>query len=378
MIAALVTLVALAAVAGEGRTPIYQWHNPITKPGKYIVTRDIVPLACAAPVIDIQIPAAFPTPAGYVDIDLNGFRVNACGADAVIRAIGHDNIIVRNGTLGYATHGIHIVGDPATGNRKVVIEDVKIMDVSNQGIFLEGITDFAIRRTNVVTSDFFLAFGIGFTQTGILIDAAGRPIRVKGTIEDSQVERTAGGIVVRDGAAVAIKNNRVAELFAAGPGAIVYDVSSAGLISENTVENIQGGSGIFLGDSQGSKIYNNVVREVEKNGIHLAGFSDDNLVLDNVVTLSGADGLRVEGSRNHIERNVLNVNGFGGVASWGLHFAAGGALGSNTYGRNTAHGNPGPPGACPFGGGPNPPTFDFCDEGPGALSWADNFMPFLF
>jgi len=145
MIATLVALVALAAVAGEGRIPIYKWHNPITQPGKYIVTRDIVPLACAAPVIDIQIPAAFPSPAGYVDIDLNGFRVNACGGDPVIRAIGHDNITVRNGTLAFATHGIHIVGGPA-GNRKVVIEDVKIMDVSSQGILLEGITDFAIRR----------------------------------------------------------------------------------------------------------------------------------------------------------------------------------------------------------------------------------------
>jgi len=166
---------------------------------------------------------------------------------------------------------------------------------------------------------------------------------------------------------------------AAGPGAIVYDVSDSCLIAENTVQNVKGGSGIYLGDSQGCKIYNNVVRQAERHGIELAGFSDDNLVLDNVSTQNGLDGLRVEGSQNHIERNVLNSNGTSGLPAWGLHFANfGGPLINNTYGRNTGHGNPGPPAACVFGGGPNPPTTDFCDEGPGALSWIDNFLPFLF
>jgi parallel beta-helix repeat protein len=377
LIPALVALVVLPAIAGEGRTPIYAWQTTITQPGKYIVTRDITPLICNAAVIDIQVPAGAITGPGHVDIDLNGFRVSACPGHPVILAQGQDNITVRNGTLAFADQGVLVIGGPA-GNRKVVIEDVKITDVVIAGIQLEGISDFALRRNNVVTTGVLPAL-VGLAQTGIVVDQGGFPGQVKGTIEDNQVERTGGGIVVRGGSSVAIKNNRVADLVGAAQGAIVYDISDNGLIAENTVENVAGGSGIYLGDSQGNKIYNNVVRGAEANGIYLAGFSDDNLVLDNVATQNGFDGLRVEGSQNHIERNVLNSNGLSGQPSWGLHFAAfGGPLVNNTYGRNTAHGNPGPAGLCPFGGGPNPPTNDFCDEGPGALSWADNFMPFLF
>ena len=75
---------------------------------------------------------------------------------------------------------------------------------------------------------------------------------------------------------------------------------------------------------------------------------------------------------------MLNSNGTSGLPSWGLHFAVP-AGPFNTFGRNTAHGNPGPAAVCPFGGGPNAPTNDYCDEVPGGspLSWADNFMPFL-
>ena len=48
------------------------------------MTRDIIPLICSAPVIDIQVPAVGIQPPGYVDIDLNGFRVYACPGHPVI------------------------------------------------------------------------------------------------------------------------------------------------------------------------------------------------------------------------------------------------------------------------------------------------------
>jgi parallel beta-helix repeat protein len=360
LILALVALVVLPVVAGQ--------------PGKYIVTRDITPLVCNAAVIDIQVPPFVISGPGHVDIDLNGFRVSACPGHPVIRALEQDNITVRNGTLAFADQGVLVIGGP-DGNRKVVVEDVKITDVLIAGIQLEGITDFALRRNNVVTTDTLIGL-VGLGQTGIIVNQAGAPFQVKGTIEDNQVERTGGGILIQGASSVAIKNNRIADLVAASPGAIVYAASDNGLIAENTVETIETGGGIVLDQAQGCKIYNNVVRGANGDGIYLTAGSDDNLILDNVSTQNGSNGLRVESDRNHIERNVLNSNGTSGQG-WGLHFVVP-AGPANTMGRNTAHGNTGPAPACPAGGGPFAPTNDFCDEGPGVLSWGDNFMPFLF
>lgn len=387
LIPALVAVVVLPAIAAEGRTPIYAWQTTITAPGKYIVTRDIFPLICSAPVIDIQIAPAPPVPAGHVDIDLNGFRVAACPGHPVIKATGQDNITVRNGTLMWGDYGIHIEADPAdpgARNRKVVIEDVKVMDVLIGGILLDGITDFALRRNNVIITD---SFPIApQSMEGIVID--GRVgvdpyVPIKGTIEDNQVERTGGGITVRGGSSVAIVNNRIEDIavIAQPPaqGGIVYDISEGGLIANNTVEKIVGGAGIYLGDSHGTKIYNNVVREASANGIHIAGRGHDNLILENVVTLCGMDGCTVEGSRNFVDRNLLNINCQAGVqACWGLHFSAAFGGADNTFGRNTARGNLGVPPACPAGPGPYPPTTDFCDEQPGNSSFNDNYMPNFF
>jgi parallel beta-helix repeat protein len=386
LIPALVAVVVLPAVAAEGRTPIYAWQTTITAPGKYIVTRDIFPLICTAAPIEIQVPAAPPIPAGHVDIDLNGFRVAACPGHPVIHAVGQDNITIRNGTLMFGDYGVFIEADPAepaARNRKVVIEDVKVMDVLIAGIQLNGITDFALRRNNVIITD---SFGIGQTQEGIVIDGqvgADPYVPIKGTIEDNQVERTGGGITVRGGSSVAIVNNRIEDIavIAQPPaqGGIVYDISSDGLIASNTVERIEGGDGIYLGDTHGCKVYNNVVREASGNGIHIAGRSHDSLILENVVTLNGMDGCLVEGSRNFVDRNLLNVNCQSGIqACWGLHFAAGFGGVDNTFGRNTARGNLGVPPACPAGPGPYVPTTDFCDELPGSGSFNDNYMPNFF
>jgi parallel beta-helix repeat protein len=161
-------------------------------------------------------------------------------------------------------------------------------------------------------------------------------------------------------------------------GAIVYDYSNAGLIALNTVQIVNGGSGIFLGDAKGNEIHNNVVREARVHGIDLAGMSDDNLVLENVATQSGSDGIRVEGSRNHVDRNVMNGNCQSPAGlCWGLHLSAAWGGQSSTFGRNTARGNGGIPQACPAAP-PYLPTTDFCNEQFGAGSFNDHYMPNFF
>jgi parallel beta-helix repeat protein len=396
LILALVVGAVLPVFAAEGRTPIWRPLNaatvgPLTASGKYVVTRDIIRPVCFGPVIDIAVPAVLPTqPPGHVDIDLNGFTLFACPGHPVIRAVGQNNITIRNGTLGYADYGVEIVGTPEA-NTKVVIEDVKVLDVVIAGIQLDQVSDFALRRNNVVTTDFLFDL-VGQGQVGIRVlgpDAHGRP--VKGTIEDNQIERCGGGIEVKGASSVAILNNRLENLNIVAPapaqGAIVYDLSDDGLIANNTIESIsEGGSGIYLGDASGCKIYNNVVRWAEGDGIAIAGFSDDNLILDNVVSQSGRDGVRVEGSRNHVERNVLNSNcQNGSQACWGLHFVRAFNGADSVYRGNTARVNLGVAGTCPWPGAPAlPPTTDFCDEqiagpaGTGTTSIGDNFMPTLF
>ena len=137
LIVALVALVLLPAVAGEGRTPIYAWQTTITQPGKYIVTRDITPLICNAAVIDIQVPACRDR-----GTRTRGHRSQRFPGQRLSRPPGDPRHGVRT-TSPFATArspsptkvSSSIGG--ANGNRKVVIEDVKIMDVLIAGIQLE-------------------------------------------------------------------------------------------------------------------------------------------------------------------------------------------------------------------------------------------------
>jgi parallel beta-helix repeat protein len=366
---ALILSVGLPALAAEGRIPIYQYPTVITQPGKYIVTRNIDGMGGPQPIIDVQV--------GNVDIDLNGFSLYSWGAPApIIYTFGGVPLTIRNGTIMGGTNGIEVwTGADELPSYKVVIEDVNIMNSETYGIFLVGISDFALRRNNVAFTG----------DVAIMIDGSNAMgWRVMGTIEHNRIVECHGGITVRYGSSVATLNNRLEEITNIAPppamGAIIYDYSEGGLISENTIEDMHGdGGAIYLGDSSGCKIYNNVVRRGGDNGgaagIWLAGFSDDNLVLNNVVSQSWTDGVFVEGSRNHIDRNVMNNNGVSGQGH-GLHLSAIWAGDYNTFGRNTARGNPGGP--CAFAGGLYPPTTDFCDEGLINSSFNDNYMPNMF
>jgi len=357
--------VGLAApiLASEGRTPIYTWPTVINNPGRYVVTRNINASGSGSNVIVIQ--------ASDVDIDLNGFMLETDGA-AVIQASGVSNLAIRNGTLRRGTRGIDVASGIPGLLHKVVIEHVNVIGSQNEGISLVLMSDFAIRWCNV----------LGTGREGMWIDGMGpAPLVVHGTIEHNRLEGT-GGLTVRWGSSVAIVNNRLeATAVVALPpsqGAIVYDYSNGGLIASNTVETVSGGSGIFLGDAKGNKLYNNVVRDAAFHGIDLAGMSDDNLVLDNVATQCSRDGIRVEGSRNQVDRNVMNRNCQLGIGQcWGLHLAAVWAGADNTFGRNTARGNGGMAAMCPAAL-PYPPTPDFCNEQPGAGSFNDNYMPSFF
>jgi parallel beta-helix repeat protein len=328
----VVPLLAGAVLAGEGRTPVFAPGTVLGAEGKYIVTRNIV--GGGGPVISITGP--------NVDLDLNGFVLTgAAGAAVITVAAGVDHVRIHNGLLSAGVIGIDIPGP----TRKVDIEDVKIKGIAGgAGIHLGDVEGAALRHNEITDTG---AEGIAWDGPGFT---------KHGTIEGNLLRRTSAGIVVLNNcSSVAILNNRIEEPGIGGgafPGyGIVLAGCGAALVSENTVETAKV-DGIFLRQSRGNKLFDNVVRSCGGNGIHVDGATSDTLILNNVASGNGAaalpsggDGLLVEGATNLIERNLLNNN-----AGFGLRFCVPAVSCNNTFGRNMARGNtgavPGPCGAC--------------------------------
>jgi parallel beta-helix repeat protein len=345
MLAMLVVAVAVPALAGEGRKPL--WQPIVINPGqegKYIVTRDIQANP-GMPIVDIQ-PGVV-----SVDIDLNGFTLYGMDTD-IIRARGVDNLTVRNGMLsGGTADGIHV-----EDSRKVVIEDVKAQVQGGVGFALLEVATTTLRRN--------ILFASG--SAGILIDGQFLdPMRkVEGTIEDNQLFECGDGIIVLNGDSYAVLNNRV-EITLNGDG-IRANTCDACLIAENTVKKAMA-MGIVLDEGRVCKLYNNVVHGSGAEGIALLVSTQDCLVLNNLSSENAANGFVTDGMRNHIDQNVFNFNGQAGV--WFTPNAT-----DNTIGRNTLRANQVAPGPCAF---TPAPCFwpDYCDDGINNTSFGDNMGP---
>jgi len=354
-LALLLAMTAIPALAAEGRIPVWQ---PISispgGEGMYILTRDI--LASGAPAITIM-PGTV-----AVDINLNGFTIYGAAGFNVIQAVGVDSLTVRNGTImGGGGDGIFTMEC-----RKVVVEDVKVQFTDTNGISLNYVANFAIRR-NIIHA---AAHGVGILVDGSSVDPF---MYLEGTIEGNLIRECGGGISVMLGSSVAIINNRI-EAPTAGNGIFISPGPQqempgcvACLIAENTIQEASA-NGIWLSWFQNGKVHNNVVTWSGGEGIWLDAGSDNNLVLDNVAGQNGSNGMLVDGSNNHLERNVLSQNGFAAGMGFGLWIRTGV---SNTYRGNTGRAN---------GGGPcmgMPATTDICDDPSSSISpLTDNVMPF--
>jgi parallel beta-helix repeat protein len=353
-------MTASAVLADEGRTPIWQ---PVTigpgGEGKYFLSRDITAPA-AGPAIDI-LPGTV-----AVEIDLNGFTIFG-GPSSVIQARAIDSLTVRNGTIMFGGSSGGQAGVYAEQVRKVVVEEMKIQFIEGSGIGMFEVATFSVRNNVIVNCQLDGIFSDGFW-----IDPA---IPTEGTIEDNVIRECGGGVGILNGSTVGIKDNRIETLQASG---IFIDSCAGCLIEGNTIDEATG-QGMELMVFAGGKIYNNVATgSVQGHGIWLQEGSDDNLVLNNVCSRNGNNGLLIDSSQNHVEGNVLNSNGLAGLNSWGLYFGGAG----NVYRGNMARGNPGPGAACPG----FPATTDFCDA-TGGLNTSplnqpptlvgDNLMPGL-
>ncbi len=347
---AVAFLISVPTMAAEGRIPVFA-PTVIVADGKYIVTRPIAG-AGLAPVIDIAFPSA------NVDLDLNGFTLSqpAAGPAVILISAPVKEVRIHNGTLAGGANGIEAPG----AGRKVIVEDVKVQDCGGPApgaIHTFDVENVVIRRSVIQDAP---------SMPGIAADGPG--VIKTGTIEDNVIRRTAGGIVVTSASAMAILHNRIEEGTPVGGPGIGFD-GGGSLISENTIQSAVG-DGIQIRQGKGNKLFDNVVHRSTANGIFLSPGAFDTLVLNNVSTANGIDGLHVDGAQNHIDRNVLNSN-----TDCGLVLTGGAFL--NTFGRNTARANAGAGAcggaACVFFVGFFPP--DGCDAGGGNTSFGDNLAP---
>jgi parallel beta-helix repeat protein len=342
---AVVVLAGIAAasrpgLAAEGRIPVFAPGTVLAADGKYIVTRNIS--AAAAPIITIA--------AGNVDLDLNGFTLSAPGGGGDLIVVPGPAVEVRihNGTL---VGGSTSINAPGPG-RQLIVEDVKSQDAAGgtAAIHTVDVESVAYRR---------ITFQDPGTTWAISMDG-GFPAKT-GTIEANIIRGGAagtGGINVVAGSAMAVLHNHLENM----PGGGLSLDCNGCLVSENTIQD-SGGNGIEVRQGKGGKLYDNVVSRGGSNGIVLGAGVSDTLVMNNVLTGNGADGLLVNGTQNHIERNTMNTNSSCGMRLNGAN---------NVFGRNMARGNAGI-GCAPCAGAPGAPP-NSCNNAAGNTSHADNFM----
>jgi parallel beta-helix repeat protein len=313
---------ALPALAAEGRTPVWLPNTTIATDGRYIVTRNITGAGGPGALITIA--------ASNVDLDLNGFTLDNSGAATPVIEIAviPTEVAIRDGIL---LGGVNsIVNTSATGQR-VIVENVRIRDPFSHAIHLTNIENPVIRRNHI-------SMQCGDTGGhGIFLD--GVAVFKNGTVEHNSLRGPIDAISVIRGSALAVRHNRIE--VPCGNG-ILLDDSLGCLIEKNTVSDADV-SGIFLRNSRGNKIYNNTFHRGEVNGVHIGPNSRDNFILDNVIrecgflgspvpVPGGGHGMRIDGFRNHIERNTMNENN-----GCGLFFSP--SSSGNIFGDNMARGN---------------------------------------
>jgi parallel beta-helix repeat protein len=345
-LALAVTWLSAPPSAADGRVPIYAAGTVISQPGHYVLTRNLLSTG-ATPGVEIAAPR--------VELDLNGFTIDANGNRGVLVSFGND-VKIRNGAITGADVGVEI---PGLGGGHAVIEDLRITGPSSAGIRAIGLETIAIRRVLVHLS----------TGDGIRIDGGGGLVQTR--IEGCQIERVSGiGIAIVGARGIGVVDNLVGVVSGEG---IRIDSATGGEIRGNRVTAAGGTGGIAVVSARGMTIAANVVAECRSHGIRVGATSSEIHLLENFSTLNGSgpgwgDGIRLEGLSAIVDGNVVTGNN-----GLGLHLAASG--GYHTLGRNRASGNQNLAGqAC--GGAPALFPPNSCNDGVGGFTtFGDNLIP---
>ena len=344
-VALLACSLALPSLADEGRIPVHTAPTVISESGKYILTRNLLPVP-GDPAIEITAPV--------VDLDLNGFLVDTTGMNQpAIHISAVSDVVIRDGSL--VGGGIETAF--SGGANRIVIEDVQIRDSYGDGMALQEVVHVELRRNAVLTAQ-----GQGMYVTGV---AGGS---FTGIIEDNVVrEAGANGMRLSLGRNLSVRGNQLENTgtVAATPGLYLSNCAAC-KIDDNTLLSING-MGIRMNGGTSDTFNGNVIKDAKDHGF----YADSNVfhlsLVDNHIHRSTGDAILLDGADYAVLRNndmIFNT----GV---GLNIRPGSA--ATVYYGNVARAN------C-NGGGPvcpcNPVNVtDFCDEGAGSTDGGGNFMP---
>ncbi len=323
--------------------------------------------------------------AANIEIDLNGHTISGGillepgeeeGLFAGIRNSGHENVVIKGGTITNFGFGVRLLG----GARFNVVEDIVFNGNAIAGVELLDADDG--RNGNVVRTSTFRLNGdgvalvsgaegssvIGNTFLGnvgravYLFDASGNTIAdnfVSGLTNDPALDSD-GGIFLEGSTDNEIVDNQIFD--AGDAGLLLSSGSHRNLIDGNVVARTSD-SGIGVGDSDSNDIVNNTVHlsggaaislsnahdgsivgndaRFNPGGLEIGGGSSGHLVEDNDVTGSQSSGITVEGGLgNEIRNNVANSTAATGIAVEAEALDPLGApVPGNVIEGNTANGN---------------------------------------
>ena len=328
LLVTVLCLVALPALAGEGRIPVFEWTE-ITKPGKYIVTRNL-PFNPTDAIIRINVSG--------VDLDLNGMTLDQTGnpgSEVILIPFTETDITIHDGTLIGGFNGITlgqgVAPVPGGGDGRLIIERVTIKDPTRAGVnrtgtapigngltvrncVIQGAGTHGIKVDNSLVSNAVVSF---VAEDNVIQNVSGDGIRIDGPLFGKIVgnvirEAVSGGISVDldltnsdRNLCVSVQDNRIEEI-SGGSGITLEDVEGC-VVSGNTIRKVSV-RGIDLRNTDASIVSHNVITDAADDGIRLLSTSSDNLLMNNNVSANGNVGILVSGDRNELRENLLNSN----------------------------------------------------------------------
>ena len=244
------------------------------------------------------------------------------------------------------TRNIRSVGEPAL----VITASHVVLDLGGHAVRTEAPSCCVI----------FVSPGVGVRIENGSISGEGGGVGIAGqgsaelSIENLTFDRLDVGVRLTDSRAAALRHNRVTREVSVG---FDVPVGESFVIEDNTLESA---TGVNLNAVSCAVRRNAFGGELPNAPLVLGPQATGNLVTDNVIRSIG-EGIAVQGSGNHIERNVIHTQK---CSLWFKPQAA-----RNLYRANTSRTQE-QSCSCPVAA-----RGSVCDEGEGNTSSGDNYLP---
>lgn len=313
---------SVLARADEGRIPIAQpvFSNQtvmITAPGSYVLTSNLLlgDSTSNASAIVIQ--------SSDVTLDLNGFSVEilaGTGSAIVIQDGDYKNIRIRNGKIRAGVNGISF--SSSTFRTGLRLERLEISATLSDGVSISGLESFVMEECKVHDTG----------NNGVYLTGNGG---FSGRIVGNQFTNIPNKALITGGNSLLIRDNAMQQVHA---GISISLGASSILIEGNTIANDATGpapeSAIVLA-APGCHVLRNAIRGFS-SGISVGFSAGGHRLAGNSITggVGTGDGIIVTTSRNLIEGNQIEGN-----AGCGIRLLS--SSSDNAYRDNMLRGNTG-------------------------------------